>query len=206
MVNYTISTEKVHYRGRDFELIRPEDPCELINETSTDEDAPYWAEEWPSSEIALRTLPELITDPSEQILEIGAGAGTVSIRLNSLFPKYIACDYFEDACVSMEQNRQLNDGSLIPVVIDWNKSPFKKEFETIIGIDILYEESMIEPIGIFFKDHLTPNGRAYLFDPQRFFWKKFQESLPSLGLEIESSLIEKSTEGINVEMLVIRRK
>lgn len=206
MISYDPHQYRVEYEGVNFLLERPKDPCELIDLENPDLITPYWADEWPSSEVALKLLPETIPDRSSLVLEIGAGAGTVSIRLNHLFPNYIAADYAPEACYVMEKNRINNKGTLQPLALDWNHSPLKSTIPVIIGIDILYEEEMIEPVIAFLKDHLSKNGKAYLFDPQRFYWKQFKKRVSEEGLTIESNRVEKSSEGVTVEMIIIGRK
>lgn len=204
-MNYKVEKVAVYYQNREFFLVKPEDPCELIDLDTHDDDTPYWAEEWPSSEIALQILPEIIENRNDLILEIGAGAGTVTTRLNALFPNYIAGDFIPEACYTMEQNRKLNNGTFHPIAMDWNHSPFSEKFNTIVAIDVLYEEQMTEPVLQFLADHLTENGKAFVFDPQRFFWKKFKETTTSFNLNITNSIIQKSSTGIAVEMVTIER-
>ncbi len=205
MIKYDPRQYKAEYYNKQFLLERPEDPCELIDLSDPELIIPYWADEWPSSEIALKLLPDLIPDRSQQVLEIGAGCGTVSIRLNHIFPDYIAADYAPEACMVIEKNRVKNSGTLQPLALDWCHSPLKSSFPIIFGIDILYEEQMIEPVIQFLKNHLDSAGKAYLFDPQRFYWKRFKKSLPQAGLQVEKSRIESSSEGVTVEMIIIGR-
>jgi predicted nicotinamide N-methyase len=206
MLTYRSQQQELEYRGRKFTLLRPHDPCELIDLENPEAVIPYWADEWPSSEIALKLLPEYIKNRALQILEIGAGAGTVSVRLNSLFPNYIAADYSVDATAVMEENRKRNGATFQPVALDWNSSPLKRAFPILIGIDILYEQEMIDPVIKFLSDTLTADGKAYLFDPQRFYWEEFKEKLQKWDLRIEQNAIEKSSEGIAVEMIIIGRE
>ena len=196
---------KTNYYSKEFELTLPQDPTKLIDVENEDAIIPYWADEWPSAEVALHILPTLIKNRDTTILEMGAGSGTVSVRLNSIFQNYVATDYSIDGCSLIQYNNQKNGGTLQVLAFDWNYSPLTMKVPVIVGIDILYEEQMIDTVLSFITTHLDNKGKAYIFDPQRPFWDIFKKKTEKYGLKIINSIIQKSSNGADIEVVTIGR-
>ena len=194
---------KSNYSGREFITLLPYDATELIDLESDDAIIPYWADQWPSSEVALKFFSNRDLVKDGITLEIGSGVGGVSTKLSTLFNNYIASDYSEDAVNFCIKNRDINGVKLESICFDWNHSPFNRSIDTIIGIDILYEREMIGAVVKFISETLKIGGKAYIFDPQRPFWGDFKESLVKANLKITESSILESKNGATIEIITV---
>ena len=172
-----------------FTFLRPQSSDALLDslleEDPNNEDSiPYWAELWPSSFTALEYLPTVLSK-EHPIFEIGAGLGVVSTVLAKEGFTLIASDFAEDSCWYMQQNALVNKTSFEVLCSDWRTPALSSLFETIIGIDILYESRWIEPVLLQIDTNLSTVGKAYIYDPHRPFRADFIEALkkhPTLDL------------------------
>jgi predicted nicotinamide N-methyase len=203
-----IESFSIKFREQELNFWAPKDPMKILDkelELCGEESAlaPYWAELWPSTEVALKLLPNLLLGDTTTILEIGSGLGVVATALSVANLDIIASDYSADACKLIAHNGNFNGVTVPTICFDWNKTALNSKFKTIVGVDILYEEQQSSSIISFLKTSLDNDGKAYIFDPQRFFWKKFKELAKQSGLQIFASELFRTTEGVEVEMIVL---
>lgn len=197
--------------GKTFSFFRPADPLEILESDLENQPEelvipPYWAELWPSTEAALELLPERLSETSSPICELGSGLGVVATILADSKIPIIPSDYSEEACQLIAENGQRNGVALSPLCFDWTNAPFRSRFDTVIGVDILYEEQQVIPVLNFLLENLSSDGSAYIFDPQRYFWGKFKEKCLENGFNIEESQLYTTSEMVEVEMIKLRFK
>jgi SAM-dependent methyltransferase len=169
-------------------LLRPADPntvLEQLTEDAYEKDKflPYWAEQWPSSDIILNYLKTCPIDPRNKIIELGCGLGIIAAYLSLRKHFVIATDISFDALLFSKANSELNNVRSIPCCVDWRALPFKTNFDLIVASDILYESRWIEPILSICKQFLKPGGRALIADPCRKFWSDFKKRAIMGGFE-----------------------
>lgn len=175
-----------------------------MEELDRDEFIPYWVDHWPSADVALRELPALLKKPTH-LCELGAGLGILATYLAYLGHRVVATDYAPESCRVTQQNMEKNRVSGHVVACDWRHSCFAHTFDAIIGVDILYEARWISPVLQFIQRHLSPQGRAYIFDPGRPQLKAVEQTLQGLDLRYTRSSYAKTTSPGEVFLLTIQQ-
>lgn len=206
-----VHSSAIETNNRTFTFIKPHDPEELVEEVfkeglNEDEFLPYWADIWPSSEIAIKRLPDLIGSTSLEICEIGSGLGDFACILASYGHKVIATDYAEEGCHFAKENANRNSLPLEVIAFDWRNPVFKKEFDVVVGVDILYELRWIDVVLNTLKILLKPEGKAFILDPNRQFLTSFINAVPNHGLRISQTIDDKTKAGVDVKIIEICRE
>jgi predicted nicotinamide N-methyase len=198
--------------GKSFTFKIPKDPIDILERElllKGEERAipPYWAEHWPSADTAIKNILDLLKNSSKNgaVLELGSGIGIIASILAKNGYNTIASDYSEDACNLIVKNSELNRCRLKTVCFDWNSSTVKKQFETIIGIDILYDENQYKIITNFLTNNLSANGIAIIFDPNRPHWQDFKNELTENNFSFKTVLKEIGENLAIIEAIEIRK-
>lgn len=188
-------------------LLRPSNPndvLEQIPEEAYDKDKflPYWAEQWPSSDILLNYLKDLNISQGCTVIELGCGLGIISTSLALQNHTVIATDISHDALLFTKTNSELNRTRTFPCCVDWRALPFKCQFDLLVASDILYESRWIDPILSCCKQLLHPDGKAIIADPCRKFWPDFKKRSLNKGFNstvVHTEIIQ--PQNITVEIL-----
>jgi len=174
--------------GKALTFVRPKNPDEVLDDCTEEEfrrdsQLPYWADFWPSSEITAPFAASLAVPSAARVLEIGAGLGVVSAAFAHAHPHActIVSDLNFDAALYISENCTLNRLNASVLCFDWRHSPFKEQFDIIIGCDILYEERWIDTVLAYIKENLRTQGRAYVSDPGRKHWPLFKQKSINAG-------------------------
>lgn len=208
LLNRKTSETTITTNNRVFTFLKPHDPEELVEEIfeqglNDDEFLPYWADLWPSSEIAIKRLPELIGDKPLSICEIGCGLGDFSAILASYGHRVVATDYAEEGCIFTRHNAERNNVQVDVVAFDWRHNAFKEKFDIVVGVDILYELRWTEAVLTIVRELLKDTGRAYILDPNRQFLSNFMDAVPGYNLEIKQTIDDKTDAGVDVKIIEI---
>jgi predicted nicotinamide N-methyase len=145
----------------------------------TDLRAPYGVALWPA---AIALAHEIATRAAEfrgkTVLELGAGTGLPGIVAATLGARVVQTDRSELIVHVCRLNGERNRTGIEYRVADWTEWADETRYDWIIGSDILYAETLHEPLRRIFLGNLAPGGRLLLSDPYR------PPSLPLLeGLE-----------------------
>ncbi len=167
-------------------LLRPSNPTDVLDQLSEeayakDKFLPYWAEQWPSSDIMLDFIKSYDLDPEDSIIELGSGLGVIATFLSLRGCKVIATDISHEALIFTKTNVELNKLTSYPCCFDWRTLPFKNRFDLLIASDILYEHRWIGPILSCCKQLLKSGGKALIADPCRTFWPEFKQQSQKEG-------------------------
>lgn len=191
-------------------LLRPSNPTDVLDQLSEESYAkdkylPYWAEQWPSSDIMLNFLSNYKLDSSDTIVELGSGLGIIATYLSLRGCKIIATDISHEALIFTKTNVELNRLPAYPCCIDWRVLPFKNRFDLLIASDVLYEQRWIGPILSCCRQLLKPGGKALIADPCRTFWPEFKQKSMKEGFETRIAYTDKvMPQNIIVEVLELR--
>lgn len=176
------SAQFIRYRPDLFlqPLLRPSNPTDVLDQLSEeayakDKFLPYWAEQWPSSDIMLDFLNTYHIDPEFSIIELGSGLGIIATFLSLRGCKVIATDISHEALIFTKTNIEINKLPAYPCCVDWRALPFKNKFDLLVASDVLYEQRWIDPILSCCRRLLKPGGKAVISDPCRTFWPEFKK-------------------------------
>jgi predicted nicotinamide N-methyase len=137
---------------------------------------PYGVALWP----AAIALAHDIANRADQfggrsVLELGAGTGLPGIVAASLGATVVQSDRHELALHVCRLNGERNGASgIVYREADWTVWDDTKQYDWIIGSDILYAESFHSHLRRIFETNLAPGGRVLIADPFR------ADSLPLL--------------------------
>lgn len=142
---------------------------------------------WPAGLALARLMVDFDID-GKRILEIGCGLGIASLVLNHRSANITATDHHPSAESFLEANVALNDDPYIPFVrTGWSEENTElKEFDLVIGSDILYEAGNFDDLSKFVDRHIAPGGTAIIVDPQRGNAGRFIKAMSALGYESKS--------------------
>lgn len=206
---YRIKEIEIKLSNTKFSFITPADPDEVLNSISQqefekDEQLPYWADIWPSSEAIFEFCTKHPIKKGAKICEIGAGLGIISaaIAAGAKDSFLVSTDISKDSVFYIQENLRRNDLKGESACCDWRYSPFKDKFDIIVGADILYEERWTEPVLNFIKENLKPKGYALISDPNRKHWQNFKKIAQGKGFKlITEGLFVQKAQDVNVELI-----
>lgn len=125
---------------------------------------------------------------NSRVLELGAGTGLPGIVAASQGAQVLQTDRNELVMSLCQRNVGLNGVKTIEQqIVDWTNWSDDKQYEWILGSDIIYDEEMHEHLRRIFEINLAPGGRILLSDPFRAVSLKLLESLEQDGWLINLS-------------------
>lgn len=210
MINkFKTKITEYQFNNKSFTFLTPADPDEILdsvsqNEFEKDEQLPYWADIWPSSEAIFEYCTNLSIKPNSKICEIGAGLGIIASAISySLKDSFlVSTDISKDSVYYIKDNFKRNNLQGESACCDWRYSPFKEKFDIIIGADILYEERWTEPVLDFIKGNLKPNGYALISDPHRKHWSNFKNRALEKDFTVNSEgIFVQKVQNVKVELI-----
>jgi predicted nicotinamide N-methyase len=171
--------------GRLVTIHHPRNADDLIDEDAfaVDERLPYWADIWPSARVlAERIVSTPVGD--RRFLELGCGAGLVSVAAALAGFDVTATDYYDEALRFTALNVLVNTGVLIETrAADWRRFPHDiGRFELVVASDVLYEPEHAELIASVLDRTLTGHGSAIIADPGRLAAPAFVEQCKERGM------------------------
>jgi predicted nicotinamide N-methyase len=98
--------------GRVVRMHHPRNADELIDEDAfaVDERLPYWADIWPSARVLADRVAAMRVD-ERRLLELGCGAGLVSVAAAMAGFEVTATDYYDEALRFTALNVLVNTGT-----------------------------------------------------------------------------------------------
>lgn len=184
--------------GRQFVLEREADLETLWQEMTEnpsaleDERLPYWTELWPAALVLADWLcAQKALLGGRKCLDIGCGLGFLSILGDWLGARMLGMDYEADALAFCRKNAFKNGQNPAFVLMDWRRPAIARGvFDFVWGADIMYEARFTAPVADFLAFGLAGSGIAWLADPCRNFFAKFQDDLRERGLLARLALEE----------------
>ena len=125
---------------REVRILHPANADDLISEDDfvKDERLPYWADLWPSAMILSRSVAEEHGNGA-RLLELGCGAGLVSVAAVIAGYDVLASDYYADALLFTRHNveRNLPGSSVRTREVDWRELPKGLgRFDRVLAADV----------------------------------------------------------------------
>ncbi len=182
---FTTDREPIDVGDSVITILRPRNSDDLITEEDyvRDERLPYWADVWPSSRILAGHVlshhrKKKNSRTPHRFLELGCGAGLVSVAAMSAGHAVTASDYYDDALDFTRANGFLTTGrEPVTRMVNWRHYPADLgTFEMIVAADVLYEKEYPELILAAIESSLAPGGIAIVADPGRIAAPEFLEA------------------------------
>jgi predicted nicotinamide N-methyase len=205
---YPAKTAEIVVAGRQFQMLVPRDLDMFINPQDMLDDFPLWAKLWKASWVLADFLGQMEVNPDEQLLEIGAGLGLVSIVGCACGHRMTMTEYNPHALQFARANAQLNHCSQLPVVrLDWNRPNLAGAFDTILASEVMYRSKDFAPLMKLFQTYLAAAGEIILASEMRktsaAFYKYFQSSF---DITAQKKVLRSENEKTMVTLFRLRPK
>ena len=150
---------------------------------------PYGVTLWPS---AIALAHEIVARSPEfanrKVLEIGAGTGLPGIVAATTGAAVVQSDRQELALHLCQLNGERNGVRGIEYrLADWTKWDDQRQYDWIIGADVLYGAEVHPNLREIFENNLAPGGRVLVADPFRATGMPLLEAMQSAGWRITHS-------------------
>jgi ETFB lysine methyltransferase len=167
---FRTSVTAVDVAGRAASILHPANSDDLITEADyvKDERLPYWADLWPSAYVLAAQVAGM-SGAGRSLLELGCGAGLVSVAARMAGFDVLATDYYEDALLFARENVRRNGlGDLAVRHVDWRAFPTDLgRFDVVVASDVLYEHAYAPLLADAFRLTLAPGALGLVADPGR---------------------------------------
>jgi len=184
---FDMARTDVMVAGREVRIHHPRNADDLIDEQAyvDDERLPYWADLWPSARVLAERVATMPVD-GRRFLELGCGAGLVSVAAAIAGFDVTATDYYEEALRFTALNVLVNTGALIDTRIgDWRRFPHDiGRFELVVASDVLYEQPHAALIAGVLDRTMTARGSAIIADPGRVGAPRFVDECKERGMPV----------------------
>lgn len=209
---FDIICTEIPIRGQMVSIHHPRNADDLIDEKAfaEDERLPYWADIWPSARVlAERIAIEPVND--RRYLELGCGAGLVSVAAAMAGFDITATDYYDEALRFTALNVLVNTGVLIDTrIADWRRFPHDiGRFDLVVASDVLYEPAHAALIAAVLDRTLNGRGTAMIADPGRLAAPQFVEECKERGMPaaiLDRVPFEEGTIRQTIDLYEVRRR
>ncbi len=197
-----------------FTFTRVADPDAVLNEICRQETLarrghvlkrqlrmPYWAAVWESAlGVAGYLLARDRNAPiaNRQTLDLGCGMGLAGMAMAVLGARVTLVDVETAALLFAKLNALQWPGRCDVRKCDWQKDDLGKQFDLIVGSDVLYELPQWEFIEPFLRKHLADDGKVIIGEPGRPKAEVFPEWIRARGWSLETSRVPCGPRTINV--------
>ena len=198
--------------GREVRIHHPRNADALIDEKAFEDDErlPYWADVWPSARVLAERVATMPVD-DRRFLELGCGAGLVSVAAAMAGFDVTATDYYDEALRFTALNVLVNTGALIDTRIgDWRRFPHDiGRFELVAASDVLYEQPHAALIAGVVDRTLTARGSAVIADPGRIAAPQFVDECKERGMPaaiLDRVPFEEGSIRQTIDLYAVRRR
>ncbi|MBW2172270.1 MAG: methyltransferase domain-containing protein [Deltaproteobacteria bacterium] len=204
---YELGTFPIAIGEKKLKLYRIENWDVFVNNLEQKGDAyikefPFWVKIWEASIVLAHHLVQIEFEKEQAILEIGAGMGVTGLFLGACGHKVTITDYEDDALELLRMNVELNGLKNVSIrKLDWHNPDLTEEYDVILGSELVYNETSIDPIIQLFRTYLRPTGTVFLaHDIQRMCLIKLIGMVPG-RFDLEN--VVKTFNGANKQSRVV---
>jgi predicted nicotinamide N-methyase len=167
------------------QLARPEPGDLAVLLEAAVEEAPYWAELWPSA----RALAEAVAARDVRglrVLEVGSGLGLPALVAAAHGADVTASDVDPAALTYVLESASASDLTVAVAEFDFAAPPDSVTgFDLVLAADVLYVDASAAHLAAALSQLLAPHGRALLTCPWRGQADRLAASLPA-GIRVSS--------------------
>jgi predicted nicotinamide N-methyase len=147
---------------------------------------PYGVMLWPASiALAHDVLARAELLPGKRILELGAGTGIPGIIAASLGANVLQIDRSDVALHVCRLNKEKNRATDLEIEnADWDQFQTNKQFDLILGADVLYATGMHDRLRAICEQYLAPGGQVLFADPLRADSLKLLGAMEASGWQV----------------------
>ena len=168
---YETNVSELKIGDKDFRFFVPRTIDRFINSKKLMNKFPLWARIWEASFILADYVARMPLEPEKSFLEIGGGMGIVSIVAASFGHDITMTEYDKNALNFAKANAELNLSSasqnLKIMDLDWHKPEIDRQFDYIIGSEVIYKEESFTSLLKLFMKYLKPGGEVILSETVR---------------------------------------
>lgn len=169
ILRYPTHTVSVPVCQRTFRITAVRSVDDLLTESTSVDDIPFWAVPWHASVGLCQFLcdnRQLVQ--GKRVLEIGAGLGLCGIVARWLGGEVTLNDYQPDALEFALWNASQNGiRDIHTLLADWRRFPDVAPFDIVIAADILYERHLHDSLRKVLQKVTSASSRVFLADPWR---------------------------------------
>ena len=184
------------WQVRDLQLAfwRPEDAEAILDDETLNQPhealpwQPYWAQAWEACRGMCHHLSSLPLQGLE-VLEPGCGLAITAAAALAGGAHVVCGDNAPPALDFAVVNTWPWRDRVEVGLIDWRETRLDRQFDLIVGSDIVYDRREVEPLDRFFRQHLHQAGRVILSDPSRAMTREFLEHFDRLGWHQDVSCV-----------------
>ena len=197
---YETETSEVVVKDRKFQILLPKFLAGFINTQDVFHEFPLWAKIWPASWVLADYIAGMPVEAKKQFLELGAGAGLVSIVAASFGHRITMSEYDDDALRFARANALNNECSRLPIVdLDWNRPQSPGRFDYIVASEVTYKKEDCQPLMELLKACLKPDGEVILACEMRKTSMDFYKELENgFNISVQKKILRSDNEKVNI--------
>jgi len=194
--------------GRKFQVLLPKDLTRFINTRDVFDKFPLWAKIWPASWVLADYLAKMPLASSKRYLEIGGGAGLVSIVAAAFGHNITLTESNPDALRFASANALVNGCPQLPIrELDWNRPELKDTVDFIVASEVTYKKEDLQPLLSLFERCLKPDGEVLLAGEIRRVSKDIYQQLETgFNIRVQKKILRSSGEEIGIFLIRMTRK
>jgi predicted nicotinamide N-methyase len=197
---YETETTEVVVKKRKFQILLPKSLAIFINTQDVFHEFPLWAKIWPASWVLADYIAGMPVEAKKQFLELGAGAGLVSIVAASFGHRITMSEHDDDALRFARANALINECSRLPIVdLDWNRPQSPGRFDYIVASEVTYKKEDCQPLVELLKACLKPDGEVILAGEMRKTSMDFYKELETgFNIRVQKKILRSDNEKVNI--------
>ena len=202
------NTSELVINGRKFQMLLPKDLTRYINARNVFDQFPLWAKIWPASLVLAGCLAEMPVVPEKKIIEIGAGAGLVSIVAACWGHDITLTESNPDALQFARANALVNDCPRLPILdLDWNSPQLEDTVDLLVASEVTYKSEDLQPLLGLFKRCLSPDGEVLIAGEMRRVSKDFYQHFEAgYNIRVQKKILRTSDDEIAIFLLRLTHK
>jgi predicted nicotinamide N-methyase len=205
---YETDTTELVIHGRKFQILLPRDLSPFIHTQDLLHEFPLWAKIWQASWVLAGFLAEMPAAAGKNFLEIGAGAGLISIVAASFGHRITMTEFNPDALQFARANAVVNGCPQLPIrELDWNRPELADTFDYIVASEVTYKKEHVSSLLKLFKTYLKPDGAVYLAGEMRRVSRDFYQGLETdFDIRVQKKILRSAGEETAVFLFRMTRK
>jgi predicted nicotinamide N-methyase len=184
-------------------MLLPKDLTRFINIDDVLHKFPLWAKIWQASWVLADYIAKIPVESKKKFLEIGAGAGLVSIVAASFGHHITLTESNPDALLFSRANAFINGCPQLPILaLDWNRPCLAETFDYIVASEVTYKKKDWGPLVKLLKTCLNPDGEVILVGDMKRVAKGFYKILETdFNLKMQKIVLRSSGEEFAIYLI-----